>query len=127
MQIKYLHEAMQQFSDNFTRNMTFSGVVVRTVYKFPQEIPYLENKAVVAYYGNSSVNVDKSENVVYDYSALLNAETEEQVRNPEVKTYLISELTRDKYVEIVQNNVVVSEKMKKLRDELELLKEIERI
>lgn len=127
MQIKYLHEAMRQFSDNFTRNMTFSGVAVRTVYKFPQEIPYLENKAVVAYYGNSSVNADKSENVVYDYSALLNAETEEQVRNPEVKTYLISELTRDKYVEIVQNNVVVSERMKKLRDELELLKEIERI
>lgn len=127
MQIKYLHEAMQQFSDNFTRNMAFSGVAVRTVYKFPPKIPWLGNKAVVAYYSNSAANVDKNENVVYDYSALLNAETEEQVKNPEVKTYLISELTRDKYVEIVHNNVVVSERMKQLKDELELLKEIESI
>lgn len=127
MQVKYLHEAMQQFSDNFTRNMAFSGVAVRTVYKFPLEVPWLGNKAVVAYYSNSAANIDKNENVVYDYSALLNAETEEQVKNPEVKTYLISELTRDKYVEIVQNNVVVSERMKQLRDELALLKEIESI
>lgn len=127
MQIKYLHEAMQQFSDNFTRNMAFSGVAVRTVYKFPQEIPWLGNKAVVAYYSNSAANVDKNENVVYDYSALLNAETEEQVKNPEVETYLISELTRDKYIEIVHNNVVVSERMKQLKEELELLKEIESI
>ena len=125
MQVKYLHEAMQQFSDNFTRNMAFSGVAVRTVYKFPFDIPYLGNKAVVAYYSNTAANIDKNENVVYDYSALLNADTEEQVKNPEVKTYLISELTRDKYVEIVQNNVVVSERMKQLEDELALLKEIE--
>ena len=48
MQVKYLHEAMQQFSDNFTRNMVFSGVAVRTVYKFPLEVPWLGNKAVVA-------------------------------------------------------------------------------
>lgn len=127
MQVKYLHEAMQQFSENFTRNMAFSGVVVRTVYKFPFDIPYLGNKAVVVYYSNTAANIDKNENVVYDYSALLNAETEEQVKNPEVKTYLISELTRDKYVEIVQNNVVVSERMKQLEDELKLLKEIEQI
>lgn len=127
MQIKYLHEAMQQFKENFTRNMAFSGVAVRTVYKFPTDIPYLGNKAVVAYYSNSAANVDKNENVVYDYSALMNADTEEQVKNPEVKTYLISELTLDKYVKIVQNNVVVSERMKQLKDELELLKEIESI
>lgn len=127
MQIKYLHVAMQQFKENFTRNMAFSGVAVRTVYKFPMDIPWLGNKAVVAYYSNSAANVDKSENVVYDYSALLNAETEEQVKNPEVKTYLISELTLEKYVEIVHNNVVVSERMKQLKDELELLKEIESI
>lgn len=127
MQVKYLHEAMQQFSDNFTRNMTFSGVAVRTVYKFPSEVPWLGNKAVVAYYSNSAANVDKTENVVYDYSSLLDADTEEQVKNPEVKTYLISELTRDKYVEIVHNNVVVSERMKQLKDELALLKEIESI
>ena len=127
MQVKYLHEAMQQFSDNFTRNMVFSGVAVRTVYKFPSEVPWLGNKAVVAYYSNSAANIDKNENVVYDYSALLNADTEEQVKNPEVKTYLISELTRDKYVEIVHNNVVVSERMKQLKDELALLKEIESI
>lgn len=127
MQVKYLHEAMQQFSDNFTRNMAFSGVAVRTVYKFPLEIPWLGNKAVVAYYSNSAANVDKTENVVYDYSSLLDADTEEQVKNPEVKTYLISELTRDKYVEIVHNNVVVSERMKQLKDELALLKEIESI
>lgn len=127
MQIKYLHETMQQFSENFTRNMAFSGVAVRTVYKFPQEVPWLGNKAVVAYYSNSAANVDKNENVVYDYSALLSAETEEQVKNPEVKTYLISELTIDKYVEIVHNNVVVSERMKQLKDELALLKEIESI
>lgn len=127
MQVKYLHETMQQFKENFTRNMTFSGVAVRTVYKFPFEVPWLGNKAVVAYYSNSAANIDKNENVVYDYSALLNAETEEQVKNPEVKTYLISELTRDKYVEIVHNNVVVSERMKQLKDELALLKEIESI
>ena len=127
MQIKYLHEAMQQFSDNFTRNMACSGVAVRTVYKFPSEVPWLGNKAVVAYYSNSAANVDKTENVVYDYSSLLDADTEEQVKNPEVKTYLISELTRDKYVEIVHNNVVVSERMKQLKDELALLKEIESI
>ena len=127
MQIKYLHDAMKQFSDNFTRNMAFSGVAVRTVYKFPTTIPWLGNKAVVAYYSNSAANVDKSENVVYDYSALLNAETEEQVTNPVVKTHLISELTLDKYIEIVHNNVVVSERMKQLKDELELLKEIESI
>ena len=127
MQIKYLHETMQQFSENFTRNMAFSGVAVRTVYKFPQEVPWLGNKAVVAYYSNSAANVDKNENVVYDYSALLSAETEEQVKNPEVKTYLISELTIDKYVEIVHNNVVVSERMKQLKDELALLTEIESI
>ena len=127
MQIKYLHEAMQQFSDNFTRNMAFSGVAVRTVYKFPMDIPYLGNKAVVAYYSNSAANVDKNENVVYDYSALLNADTEEQVKNHDVKIHLISELTRDKYIEIVHNNVVVSERMKQLKDELELLKEIESI
>lgn len=118
---------MQQFKENFTRNMAFSGVAVRTVYKFPTDIPYLGNKAVVAYYSNSAANVDKNENVVYDYSALMNADTEEQVKNPEVKTYLISELTLDKYVKIVQNNVVVSERMKQLKDELELLKEIESI
>ena len=127
MQVKYLHETMQQFKENFTRNMTFSGVAVRTVYKFPFEVPWLGNKAMVAYYSNSAANIDKNENVVYDYSALLNAETEEQVKNPEVKTYLISELTRDKYVEIVHNNVVVSERMKQLKDELALLKEIESI
>lgn len=127
MQVKYLHETMQQFSDNFTRNMAFSGVAVRTVYKFPSEVPWLGNKAVVAYYSNSAANADKTENVVYDYSALLNADTEEQVKNPEVKTYLISELTCDKYVEIVHNNVVVSERMKQLKDELALLKEIESI
>lgn len=127
MQIKYLHDAMQQFKENFTRNMAFVGVAVRTVYKFPAEIPWLGNKAVVAYYSNSAANIDIRENVVYDYSALLNAETEEQVKNPEVKTYLISELTLDKYVKIVQNNVVVSERMKQLKDELELLKEIESI
>lgn len=127
MQIKYLHDAMQQFKENFTRNMAFVGVAVRTVYKFPAEIPWLGNKAVVAYYSNSAANIDIRENVVYDYSALLNAETEEQVKNPEVKTYLISELTLDKYVKIVQNNVVVSERMKQLKDELELLKEIEAI
>lgn len=127
MQVKYLHEAMQQFSENFTRNMAFSGVTVRTVYKFPFDIPYLGNKTVVAYYSNTAANIDKNENVVYDYSALLDADTEEQVKNPQVKTYLISELTRDKYVEIVQNNVVVSERMKQLEDELKLLKEIEQI
>ena len=127
MLVKYLHEAMQQFSDNFTRNMAFSGVAVRTVYKFPMDIPYLGNKAVVAYYSNSAANVDKNENVVYDYSALLNADTEEQVKNSDVKIHLISELTRDKYIEIVHNNVVVSERMKQLKDELELLKEIESI
>lgn len=127
MQVKYLHEAMQQFNDNFTRNMAFSGVAVRTVYKFPLEVPWLGNKAVVVYYSNSAANIDKNENVVYDYSALLNADTEEQVKNPEVKTYLISELTRDKYVEIVHNNVVVSERMKQLKDELALIKEIESI
>ena len=127
MQIKYLHDAMQQFKENFTRNMAFSGVAVRTVYKFPVEIPWLGNKAVVAYYSNSAANIDIRENVVYDYSALLNAETEEQVKNPEVKTHLISELTREKYIEIVHNNVVVSERMKQLKDELELLKEIEAI
>ena len=127
MQIKYLHDAMQQFKENFTRNMAFAGVAVRTVYKFPMDIPWLGNKAVVAYYSNSAANIDIRENVVYDYSALLNAETEEQVKNPEVKTHLISELTRDKYIEIVHNNVVVSERMKQLKDELELLKEIEAI
>lgn len=127
MQIKYLHEAMQQFKENFTRNMAFSGVAVRTVYKFPTEIPWLGNKAVVAYCGNSAANIDIRENVVYDYSALLNADTEEQVKNPEVKIHLISELTREKYVKIVQNNVVVSERMKQLKDEFELLKEIESI
>ena len=127
MLVKYLHEAMQQFSDNFTRNMAFSGVAVRTVYKFPMDIPYLGNKAVVAYYSNSAANVDKNENVVYDYSALLNADTEEQVKNSDVKIHLISELTRDKYIEIVHNNVVVSERMKQLKDEFELLKEIESI
>ena len=127
MQIKYLHDAMQQFKENFTRNMAFAGVAVRTVYKFPMDIPWLGNKAVVAYYSNSAANIDIRENVVYDYSALLNAETEEQVKNPEVKTHLISELTRDKYIEIVHNNVVVSERMKQLKDELELLKEIESI
>lgn len=127
MQIKYLHETMQQFKENFTRNMVFSGVAVRTVYKFPSEVPYLGNKAVVAYYSNSAANIDKNENVVYDYSALLDADTEEQVKNPQVKTYLISELTQDKYIEIVHNNVVVSERMKHLEDELELLKEIESI
>lgn len=127
MQIKYLHEAMHQFKENFTRNMAFSGVAVRTVYKFPMDIPWLGNKAVVAYYSTSAANIDKSENVVYDYSALLNAETEEQVKNPDVKTHLISELTLDKYIEIVHNNVVVSERMKHLKDELELLKEIESI
>ena len=127
MQVKYLHEAMQQFKENFTRNMAFSGVAVRTVYKFPFDIPYLGNKAVVAYYSNTAANIDKNENVVYDYSALLDADTEEQVKNPEVKTYLISELTQDKYIEIVHNNVVVSERMKQLKDELALLKEIESI
>lgn len=127
MQVKYLHEAMQQFSENFTRNMAFSGVAARTVYKFPFDIPYLGNKAVVTYYSNTAANIDKNENVVYDYSALLDADTEEQVKNPQVKTYLISELTRDKYVEIVHNNVVVSERMKQLKDELALLKEIESI
>ena len=127
MQVKYLHETMQQFSENFTRNMAFSGVTVRTVYKFPSEVPWLGNKAVVAYYSNTAANIDKNENVVYDYSALLDADTEEQVKNPQVKTYLISELTRDKYIEIVHNNVVVSERMKQLEDELALLKEIESI
>lgn len=123
MQIKYLHETMNQFKENFTRLMAFSGVAVRTVYGFPIDVPWLNRKTVVAYCATG----DTSENVVYDYSALLNAETEEQVKNPDVKKYLISELTRDKYVEIIHNNVVVSERMKQLKDKLELLKVIDSI
>lgn len=64
---------------------------------------------------------------MYDYTALLDATTEEQVKNSTVKTYLISELTRDKYVDIIHKNVVVSERMKQLKNELDLLKEIDSI
>lgn len=127
MQIKFIHTAMNQFSDNFVRSISFAGVAIRTVYKFPDSIPWLANKAVVAYTADPAAHADDADNIVYDYSALLNADAEEQVKNSTVKTYLISELTRDKYVDIVHKNVVVSERMKQLKNELDLLKEIDSI
>lgn len=127
MQIKYIHEVMNQFSDNFVRSTSFAGVAIRIVYKFSDSIPWLANKAIVAYTTDPAARAVDTDNVVYDYSALLDATTEEQVKNLTVKTYLISELTRDKYVDIVHKNVVVSEHMKQLKNELDLLKEIDSI
>lgn len=127
MQIKFIHEVMNQFSDNFVRCTSFAGVAIRIAYKFSDSIPWLANKAIVAYTVDPAVHAVDTDDVVYDYSALLDATTEEQVKNLTVKTYLISELTRDKYVDIVHKNVVVSEHMKQLKNELDLLKEIDSI
>ena len=127
MQIKFVHDIMKQFDTNFDRNIAFQGPQLRTVYKYPKNVPYLNGKTVVAYYSNSAANIDKNDNVVYDYSSLLNAETEEQVKNFEVETHTISSLTVEKYEQIIRNNVVVSERMKQLRDEFALLAEIEKM
>ena len=127
MQIKFVHDIMKRFDTNFDRNIAFQGPQLRTVYKFPVNVPYLNGKAVVAYYSNSAANIDKNDNVVYDYSALLTAETEEQVKHFEVTTHTISSLTIEKYEQIIRNNVVVSERMKQLRDEFALLAEIEKM
>ena len=127
MQIKFIHDIIKRFDTNFDLNRKFYGSQLRTVYKFPVNVPYLNGKAVVAYYSNSAANIDKNDNVVYDYSALLTAETEEQVKNFEVTTHTISSLTVDKYEDIIRNNVVVSERMKQLRDEFALIAEIEKM
>lgn len=127
MQIKFVHDIMKRFDTNFDRNIAFQGPQLRTVYKYPSNVPYLNGKAVVTYYSNSAANIDKNDNVVYDYSALLTAETEEQVKHFEVTTYTISSLTVEKYEQIIRNNVVVSERMKQLRDEFALLAEIEKM
>lgn len=127
MQIKFVHDIMKRFDTNFDRNIAFQGPQLRTVYKYPSNVPYLNGKTVVAYYSNSAANIDKNDNVVYDYSALLTAETKEQVKHFEVTTYTISSLTVEKYEQIIRNNVVVSERMKQLRDEFALLAEIEKM
>ena len=127
MQIKMVHDIMKKFSENYTRNMSFSGSAIRNVYKFNGDTPYLNNRAVVAYTSNQNANVDKSENVVYDYSSLLQAETLDDINKFQCETRFISDLSVTEYEDIVRKNTVVAQHMKDLEQQIALLKEIEGI
>lgn len=127
MQIRFVHDIMNQFNTNFVRSIMFRGPQLRNVYKFPANVPYLKDKCVVAYYSDPTANIDKNDNIVYDYSTLLNAETEEQVKHFDVTAHTISSLSVEKYEQIIRNNVIVAERMKRLCNEFALLAEIEKI
>lgn len=127
MLVKYVHDIMKKFDDNFKRNMSFNGTAIRNVYKYAEDVPYLSNKAVVSYTTNMQNASDPTENVVYDYSVLLNAETEDEVLHFEVTTHKISSLSLDAYEEIMRKNTVVAQRMMDLQSQFALLKEIEGI
>ena len=127
MLVKYVHDIMKKFDDNFKRNMSFNGTAIRNVYKYAEDVPYLSNKAVVSYTTNMQNASDPTENVVYDYSVLLNAETEDEVLHFEVTTHKISSLSLDQYEEIMRKNTVVAQRMMDLQSQFALLKEIEGI
>ena len=118
---------MKKFDDNFKRNMSFNGTAIRNVYKYAEDVPYLSNKAVVSYTTNMQNATDPTENVVYDYTVLLNAETEDEVLHFEVTTHKISSLSLDQYEEIMRKNTVVAQRMMDLQSQFALLKEIEGI
>lgn len=124
MQIKFVHDIMKKFGDSYSRNMMFSGSCIRNVYKFSDDTPYLNGRAVVAYTSNQNANVDKAENVVYDYSVLLNAETEQDTLKFECETHYIADLTCEQYEEIIRKNTVVAQHMKEVQEQTALLKEI---
>lgn len=44
MQIKFIHEVMNQFSDNFVRCTSFAGVTISIEYKFSDSIRGLQIK-----------------------------------------------------------------------------------
>lgn len=127
MLVKYVHDIMKKFDDNFKRNMSFNGTAIRNVYKYAEDVPYLSNKAVVSYTTNMQNATDPTENVVYDYTVLLNAETEDEVLHFEVTTHKISSLSLDQYEEIMRKNTVVAQRMMDLQSQFALLKEIEGI
>ena len=127
MLVKYVHDIMKKFDDNFKRNMSFNGTAIRNVYKYAEDVPYLSNKAVVSYTTNMQNATDPTDNVVYDYTVLLNAETEDEVLHFEVTTHKISSLSLDQYEEIMRKNTVVAQRMMDLQSQFALLKEIEGI
>ncbi len=126
MQIKFVHGAMKQFASSYDRRMELTGNGVRTVYHFKNNIPFVKGKAVVTY------SEDEKDNVVYDYSALLKAETSDDVNKFEhnigetfkLQSYKIKDITVEEYTRIIHDNTTVASKMKELEKQENMLKEL---
>lgn len=125
MQVKYVHPILQKYTDVFIRSSRISGSYFCTSYRFKLDIPFLGNKPICQYDNvrNSSVEY------VYDYSALLKAESISEARkiieNTDLfKTYKISKINVNTYNKMMENNAVTAQRLKELKhqdDMLELL------
>lgn len=128
MQLKYVHPVMQDYKDVFVRSNRIDGSYFATTYKFKLDIPLLGSKPLVHY---DNVN-NSSTDTVYDYSALLKAETVNDaykiLENVELfKTYRISSIKVEQYDKLMKNNATVAYRLKELKhqdDMLDLLAEM---
>ena len=129
MLIKNTHAIMNKYASNFTRSMAICGGGVRSVYKFKSDVPYVANMPIVAYTSNNNGNVDQEQNRVYDYSALLTAETEDDfnkvVNNVTYKR--LRDITSEEYERLVNNAAVAAAKMYNVQETTSLLKSIDEI
>lgn len=122
MQLKYVHPVMQDYKDVFVRSNRIDGSYFATTYKFKLDIPFLGCKPLVHY---DNVN-NSSTDAVYDYSALLKAETVYDaykiLENVELfKTYRISSLKVEQYDKMMKNNAIVAYRLKELKHQDDML------
>ena len=96
MQVSYVHSLPKKYPTVFNISRTIDGRLIAVTYKFCYEIPMLANKAVVQY-NNLPSSVDR----VYDYGALIEADTVMSARK----------ILEDK---IMLNNVTVAQHLKHL-------------
>lgn len=122
MQLKYVHPVMQDYKDVFVRSNRIDGSYFATTYKFKLDIPFLGSKPIVQY---DNVN-NSSTDAVYDYSALLKAETVHDaykiLENVELfKTYRIASLKVEQYDKMMKNNATVAYRLKELKHQDDML------
>lgn len=114
MQVSYVHSLPKKYPTVFNISRTIDGRLIAVTYKFCYEIPMLANKAVVQY-NNLPSSVDR----VYDYGALIEADTVMSARKiledtTKFRAYALSELTCVRYDKIMLNNVTVAQHLKHL-------------
>ena len=126
MEIKYVHDVMKRYANVFTRNMSISGGVVYNSYRFASNIPVLANKTIVNY--SSNPGKAAHDNVLFDYTAVENADslkTAEALLDDNVIQTKLTAVNVEKYMDIMHKHAVIAHKLLELKEQDELIAQIE--